>query len=726
LRAAGKALPPRGGGRRSAARRLGAALSIALAASAAAAGLWLSGGLSGLEGLTYDLRARSMARKAPSTGQVVLIALDQASLDWAADELMVYWPWPREFYGSVVDFCARAGAKAAAFDVVYTEPSNNVGDDEAFGAAISRYGRFISAVQLMRDGPGASSWPTAGRPSPVTLGGLLPFIQRYGADARRAVAVFNIDEVDAGAGALGNVIFEAEDGRESVYRGLAPILALGDTPVPALGLAAYLRGEGIASMEYRDGAIKVGGRSIPLDGRGEALLRYRGGTLTHKAYQAAAVIRSEWQAAAGEEPEIDPEELRGKYVVFGFVATGLKDIRSTPMGSMAGMEIHATFLDNLLEGDFNRRLGDPASLALAALLAALASLGIVLIKKPLGQALVYAVSLSLPVLTAFLFYTAGWWFLLMPSLLAVIMALAGAVIYNYATEGRQKAFIKGAFRQYLSPVVIEQLIAHPEKLNLGGERRQLSIFFSDVQGFTSLSEALSPEDLTAVLNDYLSAMTDIIQEEQGTVDKYEGDAIIAFWNAPLDLPDHGLRAVRAAIRCQEKLTEMRPAFKERTGKELYMRVGLNSGPAVVGNMGSKTRFDYTMLGDAVNLAARLEGVNKQFGTYTMISANTLAELPADSGFACRELSRIAVVGKKIPVTVYEPMRIAEYQARRATLEAFAAALALYYAGKFNEALEAFNAISDIDPPAARYAAQCERLIASPPAEWAGVWTMTEK
>jgi adenylate cyclase len=210
------------------------------------------------------------------------------------------------------------------------------------------------------------------------------------------------------------------------------------------------------------------------------------------------------------------------------------------------------------------------------------------------------------------------------------------------------------------------------------------------------------------------------------VDKYEGDAIIAFWNAPLDLSDHGLRAVRAAIRCQEKLAEMRPAFKQRTGKELFMRVGLNSGPAVVGNMGSKTRFDYTMLGDAVNLAARLEGVNKQFGTYTMISANTLALLPEDSPFACRELSRIAVVGKKIPVTVYEPMRRDEFEAKKGILQAFADALALYYGGKFPAALAAFSRIAEKDPPAARYAAQCERLIASPPSEWAGVWTMTEK
>ena len=202
----------------------------------------------------------------------------------------------------------------------------------------------------------------------------------------------------------------------------------------------------------------------------------------------------------------------------------------------------------------------------------------------------------------------------------------------YTTEGRQKLFIKNAFKQYLSPAVIEELIQHPERLKLGGERRVLSIFFSDLEGFTGISEGLEPEELTALLNEYLSAMTDIIQEEGGTVDKYEGDAIIAFWNAPLLQPDHAERCVRAALRCQEKLAEMRPAFRERIGKDLRMRIGINSGPAVVGNMGSHTRFDYTMLGDAVNLAARLEGINKQFGTYTILSQATLDLL-------CRDRSR---------------------------------------------------------------------------------------
>jgi adenylate cyclase len=262
-------------------------------------------------------------------------------------------------------------------------------------------------------------------------------------------------------------------------------------------------------------------------------------------------------------------------------------------------------------------------------------------------------------------------------------------------------------------------------LKLGGERRELTIFFSDLQGFTSISEGLSPEDLTALLNEYLSAMTDIIQEEGGTIDKYEGDAIIAFWNAPLEQPDHAVRGVRAALRCQGKLSAMRPDIHARIGKDMLMRIGMNSGPAVVGNMGSRTRFDYTMLGDAVNLAARLEGVNKQFRTYTMVSATTVER--TSGAFPVRELGRVAVVGRKEPVTVYEPMPKQLYEPARDRLKAFAAALAAFYAGEFAKAEEGFTAIAAQDPAAAAYVDKCRALQASPPnGSWNGVWLMTSK
>jgi len=309
--------------------------------------------------------------------------------------------------------------------------------------------------------------------------------------------------------------------------------------------------------------------------------------------------------------------------------------------------------------------------------------------------------------------------------LGSILALVGGSLLSYATEGQQKRYIKSAFKQYLSPTIIEELIAHPESLKLGGEKRDLSIFFSDLQGFTTISLTLSPEDLTKLLNEYLTAMTDIIQEEGGTIDKYEGDAIIAFWNAPLDQPDHAVRAVRSALRCQAKLAEIRPAIKERYKADLRKRIGINSGSAVVGNFGSHTKFNYTMLGDAVNLASRLEGVNKQFRTFTMISSTVVEKL--GGAFPARELSRVAVVGRKEPVTIFEPMTAEQFASRQDALRIFDTGLRAYYAGDFADAERIFGSIASTDPAAFSYAERCRRLRASPPeSPWTGVWEMTEK
>jgi adenylate cyclase len=252
----------------------------------------------------------------------------------------------------------------------------------------------------------------------------------------------------------------------------------------------------------------------------------------------------------------------------------------------------------------------------------------------------------------------------------------------------------------------------------------LSIFFSDLEGFTGISEGLEPEALTALLNDYLSAMTDIIHEEGGTVDKYEGDAIIAFWNAPLEQPDHARRCVRAALRCQARLAEMRPMFRERLKKDLKMRIGINSGPAIVGNMGSHTRFDYTMIGDAVNLASRLEGINKQFGTYTMISQSTMEQM--EGAFPVRELSRVAVVGRKESVVVYEPLPPEDIECRQSELTRFADGLTRFYRGDFPGAETIFSSLADADPAALAYITKCRELIDHPPEEWHGIWVITTK
>ena len=318
----------------------------------------------------------------------------------------------------------------------------------------------------------------------------------------------------------------------------------------------------------------------------------------------------------------------------------------------------------------------------------------------------------------------GWWLDLVTPLAGLSAALVAVLLYRYAVVDRTGRRVRTAFRHYLAPELVAQIAAHPERLQLGGETRELSILFSDVKGFTGISEHLPPQQLTALLNDYLTAMTEIVYKHGGTVDKYEGDAIIAFWNAPVAQANHAERAVRAALEYQATLTAMRADLKARYGHELYARIGLNSGPVVVGNMGSRQRFNYTFLGDAGNLAARLEGINKQFATPILISQMTRTPLPPD--IAVREISRVQVVGRKEAVRVFEPMTAEDAAARREWLPRFAEALAAYYAGRFEEALKTFTALAAVDPTSALYAARCRELAAHPPAEWAGVWVMTEK
>ncbi|MBU0714270.1 MAG: adenylate/guanylate cyclase domain-containing protein [Verrucomicrobia bacterium] len=732
-------------------------LGIGLATAGLALGLWAFDTLDRFEAKTWDWRVTSMAKPSPFTSKIRLIFIDQQSLDWVNKEMALRWPWPREVYRPILEFCRRQGAKAVAFDMLYTEPSSyGVDDDRSFGAAIAQTTGFVNTIFLGRETGQTTTWPTNIPASPIKIQNLQAWLAA--GNHNRLVmpqAIFPIPEVATNATLLGNV--EARPDPDAIFRRM-PLFAVFDQQiVPTLGLAAYLaattnetlsiepstltinspaniqRSEiGGQRSEVRDQKLKIENRKskisriIPLDRRGKTILHFRGPSATHQRFSAAAVIQSELKLQAGETPPItDPNAFKDCYVLVGCNAPGLLDLRPAPVGRIyTGVEIHATVLDNLLTGDFIRDTPWPATAALTLLLGMLWSMVTLYCRNARDTAVAFMVALPIPAILCVAAYTKGFWLPFLVLEAATAFALVSAVLVNYATEGRQKRFIRGAFKQYLSEDVIEQIVQHPERLQLGGEQRTLSILFSDLQGFTTISEGLNPQELTALLNEYLTAMTDIIQDEGGTVDKYEGDAIIAFWNAPLAQDDHAVRSVRAALRCQSTLAEMRPAVHARIGKDLLMRIGLNTGPVVVGNMGSRNRFNYTILGDAANLASRLEGINKQFGTYTMISETTHAGMgPA---FAAREISRVAVVGRKTPVRVFEPMRPEILAAHADDYAQFAKGLSAFYEGQFAKAIAHFEPLREKDPPAAAYWRKCQALQADPPAAWAGVWVMTEK
>ncbi|MBO7164043.1 MAG: CHASE2 domain-containing protein [Spirochaetaceae bacterium] len=670
------------------------------------------------ENMWYDSR---MVRTASSHGpsdEIAVVLLDQDSLDWAQQELGWSWPWPRSAYGDIVSYFNLGGAASLAFDVLFTEPSvYGPQDDAAFVQACAEYGRVVQTVYFEASQGRDSLWKEA-FPQPPLQNDLA----QASAISSDEDLLFPIDSIATSAAVLGNITGSSDCDkvirRAKAYRPYQSYL------VPTLGVAPlFAAGEDGPDPELE-----------PKNGR---LLRFQPSLDSYVPYSAGQILQSYYAIQAGQEPLLESDMFQDMYVFFGFYAPGLFDICTTPMSAVyPGVGVHITQLDNYLQDSFLSPTTFPVEVALVVVLAFLGAVPLSLAEISRLHKLNVLVSVAWVAIFGLLFvvlsygvFAAGFVLPMMPPLVALVLAFFSAMVVSYRQEGRQRRYLKSAFRHYLSPAVIDTLIAHPESLVLGGERRHISIFFSDVQGFTSISERLSPEELTSLLNDYLSQMTDILLESGGTIDKYEGDAIIAFWNAPVELHDHGRRAVEAMIRCQEKLAQLRPQLEQRAGRPFYMRVGINTGDAVVGNMGSSSRFDYTMLGDSVNLAARLEGLNKQFGTYSMCSAASKEEaLAFGTELRFRELARVAVVGKKEAVTVFEPMNASEYAERQAVLEAFSQGLQLFYQGKFPEALEAFSAIQKEDAPAAHYVAKCRELLENPPdlSSWEGVWVATSK
>ncbi len=667
-------------------RKLIQALWLAAGATAVAVFLWQAGALDRWENATWDWRVRSLATRGATdrsveTSPICLILLDQPSLDWGQETNGWSWPWPREVYTAVIDFCVRGQARSISFDVLYTEPSvYGVWDDQAFGDAIAASGNFVGAAFVP-----ASDDPAA----KVTL---------------------PIPEVRDNCHTLANVS-DVPDADGVFRRATLTRDVPGSGPMLSVGAAAALIG---------DESGKV--RAVLDGGPAERILHFRDPETFWPIYSAAAVVQSDLRLIEGAAPSLDPSVVKDKHVLFGLSAPGLKDLRPTPLNRVsAGVTVHAAVLDNLLHDSFISQPATAVVITVIFLFSYLAGAALLLGGSLWRTVLVLAAFLLLPAVIGLLAAGAGVWWPVLPQSLGHAGALAGALILAWATEGRQKRFIRGAFRHYLSPDVIQRIMDDPDSLKLGGERRELTILFTDLEGFTTISEGLEPDRLTKLLNEYLTDMTDIILAEGGTLDKYEGDAIIAFWNAPVDQPDHARRACRAAVLCQRRLSARRDEFQERFDATLRMRVGLNTGPVIVGNLGSHQRFDYSVLGDAANLAARIEGANKVFGTYLMITAATYEAVDGD--ILARELGDLRVVGRQQPVRVYEVAGFAD-ESPPASWDAYHTALTLCKRGNAEAARQAMAALNDEakDPAAGKWA---ERL-ALENEGFDPVWNLTRK
>ena len=662
-----------------------------------------------IEWKSWDVRLRLFAQPDRAGKDIVLILVDQYSLDVYKKQLDLSWPWPRQMYAVLIDFLKTGGAAACFFDIAMTEPSGlGVDDDEILAGAMTASGKIFFPFALSSEDK-ESDETSVELLRRFSLKGIPAWKGEMFRSVTTPLPIFL-----KAAGGIGNVRVKPDE--DGIFRRMPLALSFRDMVLPSVPWALLA-----PSSTGPDFA------SIPLDEAGQMIIRFWGPTGTFKTYTIAAIINSYAQIQEGQKPQIPPEEFAGKTVLVGASAVGLLDMKSSPTSAvMPGVEIQAAALDTLRHGNFIRLIPRPVLYAFVLILALLTGWVVSSARKIWIIVGAFAVFLAVPAAAACAALAAGFWLEFVFPTAAVLLTLIGAAVLNYKIEGQQRRFIKSVFSHYLSPAVIDRLIEDPKRLQLGGEEREITSFFSDVAGFTSISEKLTAHELVALLNAYLSEMTEIILDEGGTLDKYEGDAIVAFWNAPLDEADHPFRACRAALACQKKLRELGPDFIKRFGIGIRARIGLNTGPAVAGNMGSNRRFDYTAMGDTINLAARLEGACKTYGISILAGEKTFERI--QDRILAREIDRVRVVGKKQPVRIFEPIGEFGEVASGDTdnVIRFHRGLELYRSRQWDGAIQLFETFPD-DAVGRIYVERCRAYRQNPPpSDWDGVADLKTK
>ncbi len=620
-----------------------------------------------LEKRTVDLRFLNLPADASAADpDIVVVEIDEDSIQ-ALEPAVGRWPWPREVHAAFLDYMKRAGARLVAFDIQFSERDlNNPESDRAFVQATAEAGNVLHVVapqlqKLDRQPPaemvGRFSIPAPDPPLPAELG----FPQVSGP----------YEGLWEGARGLGHVAI-ALDPDGAMRRHLLLVQNQGRV-YPSLSLAVALAAEGLSPSDLQIGGreVRAGRLRIPLDRDWRLPIWYNGGAGTYsprweaggtrfRGYNYAKVLFSLQQITQGEEPLLPPARFAGKIVLVGLTAAGLHDLFTTPfsggadesggnLGKVAGVEIHAHVVDDLLHDRYLRptpRWIDPL---LAALLAAAAVAGVLYFRLPFAAGGAVAAVL--------LYLMAGQWAfaqrLQMPVVFPVMTwaaAFALGLGYQYWVEGREKRAVKLIFSRYVSKDVFQQLMDDPAAAELGGKRAEISVLFSDLRGFTSMSENRSPEAVISQLNEYFSGMVEVVFDCNGTIDKFVGDMIMALFSTPLPDPDHADHAVSCAIRMQRRLVEMNRDWAARGLPELHCGVGVNSGEMVAGNLGAESIRSYTVIGDNVNLGARLESLCKEYKSDIIISEFTLALLKHD--YPMQELGDVLVKGKSKPVKIF--------------------------------------------------------------------------
>jgi adenylate cyclase len=689
----------------------------------------VTGVLSLLELKSRDMRTRWTLPPKGEPGkfdhpEIALFMITEDSLKWMErGESHTTWPWPREVFGFLFRACALGKSRAILFDLFTHVDLDPKGTEKEWAKDLRASPPSYLAVPFSRE----PVQDADKRPDlevllkkfeiPVDTDGSVDIPAPYA-----SVTMPQPTIADAATGVCDVSTPRDDDGLIRNYRLISRFRG---RYYPSFALAGLMDREKVKSVQIRNRVLSVGRLSIPLDRECRIGLRF------HPPLNAMPVSNVITGLFSIEDDKkittFDPAVVTGRTVLIGVSAPQFFDLKPSPVKEIPGTEFHATAIRNILDGELLREVPGGITVLILVVLSLATAFGTRLTSAAAGGAV--SVGLLAAYTGASVAIFANHWIVeLVVPLMAIVLSYATTSAVNYLTEGRQRARIKRDFQSYISPKVVEKILANPDALSLKGERKTLTMFFMDFAGFTSMSELLDPLELVALISEYHNEAAEEIFKTEGTIDKYMGDAIMAFWNDPIAQEDHPLRACITAINAQKRLRQMAIKMKERGLPEMRARIGINTGVATVGNMGAKHQVNYTLIGDEVNLASRLEGVNKEFGTEIIVSEATCA--PARDRLEVRELALIKVKGKKVPVRIFELISL-KGEAPPDRLERakrFEEAFGELRARRFHKAWEMFLSLSQQGDRAAEvYVGLCERYMTDPPpADWDGSYQMDHK
>lgn len=723
-----------------------------------------------LELRSFDLRFLSRGPREPSPA-IALARIDEQSLDSVGA-----WPWPRSRFAELIDALSREGARAIGFDVGFFEPDeksetrfverlreslDEIGiRDARLGALLEQAGARADHDRVLADAMRRSTAPVvlgyffhmpdmetqsadggvrfdidsgeAARRIDALRPAQYPLVMEEDPDRRPALSTAVAPEVSLPVlleAAASSGFFDVRQDRDGVVRWMPMVIQAGDALFPPLSVATVWQALGRPRLQVdigRDGVkgIRVGPRFVPTDERGRLLIDYVGPRHSFPSYSVSDIL-------AGALPD---GVFLDRIVLVGATATGLYDARSTPFGHVfPGVEIHANVIDDILNDRFLTRPAWSEIFDLLAIVVLGSAVGLILPRASarVGLLSVALLAVAYVLLARWLFVERGMWLGIVYPLFALGTNYFLLTLYYYVGETRERKRIHDAFGRYVAPTVVDQMLADPGRLELGGEEKILTVLFSDLAGFTAYSERYAPRELIGMLSEYYARMTEPIFAQQGMLKEYVGDELMALFGAPLDQPDHAVRACAAALDMREARRALNEDWIRQGRTPLTARTGINSGVMLVGNVGSVYRFSYGALGDEVNLGSRLEGLNKIYRSEILVGENTVTLL--GDAFRLREIDLVRVVGRQRPTRIYELLgRSGEPlpEARERSLSGYAEGLRAYRERCFDDArapLEACLAAWAGDGPARTLLERCEEFcLAPPPTVWEGVYEATVK